>query len=50
MNEIKSLDQWESQDWEQSVDKIQLIQIKLKNCGLGKFITELLKENIFDNI
>jgi len=25
-------------------------QIKLKNCGLGKFITELLKENIYDNI
>lgn len=50
MEEQKSIDQWEADDWKDYKSKIQKIQIKLKNCGLGKFITELLKENIYDNI
>lgn len=47
---FKPLDEWEADDWKCSREKIQLIQVKLKNCGLGKFITELLKESICDNI
>jgi hypothetical protein len=39
MEEIKTIDQWDAEDWKDSKDKIQQIQIKLKNCGLGKFIT-----------
>ena len=50
MEENKQIDEWEAEDWNNYQTKIQLIQIKLKNCGLGKFIIELLKENIYDNI
>lgn len=50
MQESKPIDEWQADDWKNSKGKIQQIQIKLKSCGLGKFITELLKENIYDNI
>lgn len=43
MTEIKTLDQWDGEDWLEYRDKIQHIQLKLKSCGLGKFISELLK-------
>ena len=46
----KQIDEWDAEDWSDYRDKIQSIQIKLKGCGLGKFIIELLKENIYDNI
>ncbi len=44
------IDQWESKDWLDSKENIIAIQNKLKLCDLGKFITQLLKENIWDNI
>jgi hypothetical protein len=46
----RQIDEWEADDWKDYTGKIQQIQGKLKNCGLGKFIIELLKENIYDNI
>lgn len=39
MEEPKPIDEWEADDWKDYKSKIQKIQIKLKNCGLGKFIT-----------
>ena len=50
MEENKQIDEWEADDWKDYRGKIQSIQTKLKGCGLGKFIIELLKENIYDNI
>jgi hypothetical protein len=34
----KQIDEWNADDWFDYRDKIQSIQIKLKGCGLGKFI------------
>lgn len=46
----KPIDEWEAEDWVASRDDLINIQNKLKVCQLGKFVTELLKENIWDNI
>lgn len=46
----KPIDEWEADDWVASRDDLINIQNKLKVCQLGKFVTELLKENIWDNI
>ncbi len=48
--ESKPIDEWEAEDWVGSRDDLVNIQNKLKSCQLGKFVTELLKENIWDNI
>ena len=48
--ESKPIDEWEAEDWVASRDDLANIQNKLKSCQLGKFVTELLKENIWDNI
>jgi hypothetical protein len=47
---LKFIDEWEADDWSTSKESISGIQNKLKSCQLGRFITELLKENIWDNI
>lgn len=46
----KPIDEWESDDWSKSKADISNIQIKLKGCQLGKFVAELLKQNIYDDI
>lgn len=48
--EFKTIDEWDSRDWLDSKEDIQAMQNKLKLCKLGNFITELLKENIWENI
>ena len=48
--DFKTIDLWESDDWIKSRDEINFIQNKLKLCKLGTFITELLKENIWENV
>ncbi len=48
--ESKPIDEWQAEDWSDSRVELSDIQNKLKSCQLGKFITELLKENIWDNI
>ena len=48
--EFKTIDLWESEDWINSIEDINSIQNKLKLCKLGTFITELLKENIWENV
>lgn len=48
--DLRPIDEWEADDWIDSRDNINGIQNKLKVCQLGKFVTELLKENIWDNI
>lgn len=47
---IKPIDAWEPEEWTDSKDQIGDIQNRLKGCMLGRFITELLQENIWDNI
>lgn len=48
--EFKTIDEWEAEDWVESKEDISAIQNKLKLCKLGSLITELLKENIWENI
>ena len=48
--ESKPIDEWAAEDWIASRDDLAGIQNKLKGCQLGTFVTELLKENIADNI
>ena len=49
-DKFKPIDQWVASDWYDSRKNLDSIQARLKKCQLGKFITELLKENIADNI
>lgn len=46
----KEIDEWEANDWNSSKDAITEIQINLKKRDLGKFIVDLLKEDITNNI
>lgn len=46
----KEIDEWEADDWNSSKDAITEIQINLKKRDLGKFIVDLLKEDITNNI
>lgn len=48
--EFKTIDQWEAADWIDSREQIIDIQNSLKTRKLGEFITELLKQNIWENI
>lgn len=50
VRETKPIDEWEPEDWLSSSRKITEIQMKLKSCQLGKFITELLKEEIYEQV
>ena len=49
-DKLKPIDEWEAEDWVASKDNLAAIQTRLKKCQLGRFVTELLKENIADNI
>lgn len=46
----KEIDEWEADDWKDSKDAINATQINLKKRDLGKFIVDLLKEDITNNI
>lgn len=46
----KEIDEWEADDWKNSKDAIIKAQINLKKRDLGKFIVDLLKEDITNNI
>ena len=50
MEVLKPIDEWESDEYMESFDAIQKIQLELKSCKVGTLIAELLKENILDNI
>ena len=44
------IDEWEAEDWNGKKREIDRIQISLKKRDLGKFIVDLLKEDITSNI
>lgn len=46
----KEVDEWEAGDWKYSKEAIIATQIGLKKRDLGKFLVDLLKEDITNNI
>ena len=44
------IDEWGAEDWTDSKANIDKIQINLKKRDLGKFIVDLLKEDVTVNI
>jgi hypothetical protein len=49
---FKPIDEWQSEDYDDEKSKGNMLKAQndLKLCQLGRFITELFKENIWDNI
>ena len=43
METRKPIDEWESDEYIDSFDAIQMIQLELKSCQVGTLIAELLK-------
>lgn len=46
----KDIDEWDAEDWSGNAKEIVKTQKNLKKCELGKFIVQLLKEDIVNNI
>ena len=44
------IDEWDPEQWEHNEKQIKATQNKLKKCELSKFIVDLLKENIVEDV